>query len=138
MSFKTRSIKLFVQEFAAPDPKPKCRHANDEKSVDDYKKPYTDLPLDRCQLRRALYPDAEEGAEVLLLSVGTCGSSSHLPATDIFVPQQAQTPSIARRPFFMSVRVADSISCFARQRTQYPIKVTSQSITENGNDNTKL
>lgn len=45
--------------------------------------------------------------------------------TDIRVPQQAQTPIIARRPFFISVRVADSISCLARQRTQYPNTITS-------------
>lgn len=45
--------------------------------------------------------------------------------TDIRVPQQAQTPIIARLPFFIIVRVADSISCLARQRTQYPNTVTS-------------
>ena len=58
-------------------------------------------------------------------SVRRAGSSSHLPATDILVPQQAHVPTIARRPFFISVRVAESISCLARQRTQYPCKVTS-------------
>ena len=49
---------------------------------------------------------------------------------DILVPQQAQVPIIARRLFFISVRVAASISCLARQRTQYPITLTSSNVPE--------
>lgn len=79
--------------------------------------------------RRVFYPVS--GAAVKLFSgVTGSGSSSHLPATDILVPQQAQVPIIARRPFFISVRVAESISCLARQRTQYPITLTSSAVPE--------
>jgi hypothetical protein len=69
------------------------------------------------------------GAAVKLVSPGfageAAGSSSHFPASDILVPQQAQVPIIARRPFFISVRVGASISCLARQRTQYPVMAAS-------------
>jgi hypothetical protein len=77
-----------------------------------------------CVLVTSYYP--AEGKPVKPGDFGALGggrvefevSVSQIPATAIFVPQQAHRPIIARLPLRIKVRVGEHISCFVLHRTQ--------------------